>query len=166
MVWYQEFLGKGFFVLHLPSYLFRGKNRMEISIYLYFGEKIEIDRVLKMSLYEIRKFWNTIYLSISYAQSMRCNTVLPLSLWSCNEEVEVTMSLKFQSGNIWRLRFRVCILLFYIYIFFPVDKRLLFFRNTFGESESSRHTVQNFKELTLHMLVFEGVIFPTVSTSR
>ena len=130
MVWYQEFLGKGFFVLHLPSYLFRGKNRMEISIYLYFGEKIEIDRVLKMSLYEIRKFWNTIYLSISYAQSMRCNTVLPLSLWSCNEEVEVTMSLKFQSGNIWRLRFRVCILLFYIYIFFPVDKRLLFFLET------------------------------------
>ena len=117
MVWYREFLGKGFFVLHLPSYLFRGKNRMEISIYLYFGEKIEIDRVLKMSLYEIRKFWNTIYLSISYAQSMRCNTVLPLSLWSCNEEVEVTMSLKFQSGNIWRLRFRVCILLFYIYIY-------------------------------------------------
>ena len=84
---------------------------MEISIYLYFGEKIEINRVLKMSLYEIRKFRNTIYLSMSYAQSMRCNTVLPLSLWSCNEEVEVTVSLKFQLGNIWRLRFRVCILL-------------------------------------------------------
>ena len=90
---------------------------MEISIYLYFGEKIEINRVLKMSLYEIRKFRNTIYLSMSYAQSMRCNTVLPLSLWSCNEEVEVTVSLKFQLGNIWRLRFRVCILLFYIYIY-------------------------------------------------
>ena len=95
---------------------------MEISIYLYFGEKIEINRVLKTSLYEIRKFQNTIYLSISYAQSMRCNTVLPLSLWSCSEEVEVTVSLKFQSGNIWRLRCRVCVL--YIYIFFSVDKRL------------------------------------------
>ena len=140
---------------------------MEISIYLYFGEKIEINRVLKTSLYEIRKFQNTIYLSISYAQSMRCNTVLPLSLWSCSEEVEVTVSLKFQSGNIWRLRCRVCVLYIYIYIyffFFSVDKQLLFFRNTFGESESSRHTVRNFKQLTLHMSVFEGVIFPNVST--
>ena len=135
---------------------------MEISIYLYFGEKIEINRVLKMSLYEIRKFRNTIYLSMSYAQSMRCNTVLPLSLWSCNEEVEVTVSLKFQLGNIWRLRFRVCILLFYIYI--PVDRRLLFFRNTFIESESSKYTVRNFKDLTLHVSVFEGGIFANVST--
>ena len=90
---------------------------MEISFYLYFGEKIEINRVLKTSLYEIRKFQNTIYLSISYAQSMQCNTVLPLSLWSCSEEVEVTVSLKFQMGNIWRLRFRVCVLLLYIYIY-------------------------------------------------
>ena len=98
---------------------------------------------------------------------MWCNTVLPLSLWSCSEEVEVTVSLKFQSGNIWRLRCRVCVLLLYIYIyifFFSVDKRLLFFRNTFDESESSRHTVRNFKQLTLHMLVFEMVIFPNVST--
>ena len=86
---------------------------MEISIYLYFGEKIEINRVLKTSLYEIRKFQNMIYLSISYAQLMRCNTVLPLSLWSCSEEVEVTVSLKFQSENIWHLRFKVCVLLFY-----------------------------------------------------
>ena len=141
---------------------------MEISFYLYFGEKIEINRVLKTSLYEIRKFQNTIYLSISYAQSMRCNTVLPLSLWSCSEEVEVTVSLKFQMGNIWRLRFRVCVLLLYIYIYIYifVDKRLLFFRNTFDESESSKHTVRNFKELTLHMSVFEGVIFPNVSTPR
>ena len=90
---------------------------MEISIYLYFGEKIEINCVLKTSLYEIRKFQDTIYLSISYAQSMWCNTVLPLSLWSCSEEVEVTVSLKFQSGNIWRLRCRVCVLLLYIYIY-------------------------------------------------
>ena len=139
---------------------------MEISFYLYFGEKIEINRVLKTSLYEIRKFQNTIYLSISYAQSMQCNTVLPLSLWSCSEEVEVTVSLKFQMGNIWRLRFRVCVLLLYIYIYIFVDKRLLFFRNTFDESESSKHTMRNFKELTLHMSVFEGVIFPNVSTPR
>ena len=101
---------------------------MEISIYLYFGEKIEINRVLKMSLYEIRKFRNTIYLSMSYAQSMRCNTVLPLSLWSCNEEVEVTVSLKFQSGNIWRLRF--IIIYIYIYIlwisgFYFLETRLM-----------------------------------------
>ena len=87
---------------------------MEISIYLYFGEKIEINRVLKTSLYEIRKFQNTIYLSISYAQSMRCNTVLPLSLWSCSEEVEVTVSLKFQLGNIWRLRFIIIIIIIII----------------------------------------------------
>ena len=94
---------------------------MEISIYLYFREKIEINRVLKTSLYEIRKFQNTIYLSISYAQSMQCNTVLPLSLWSCSEEVEVIVSLKFQSGNIWRLRFIIIIIIIiiiYIYIFF------------------------------------------------
>ena len=107
--------------LHLPSYLFRGKNRMEISIYLYFGEKIEINRVLKTSLYEIRKFQNMIYLSISYAQSMRCNTFLPLSLWSCSGKVEVTVSLKFQSGNIWRLRFIIILYVYiyiYIYIFF------------------------------------------------
>ena len=89
---------------------------MEISIYLYFGEKIEINRVLKTSLYEIRKFQNTIYLSISYAQSMRCNTVLPLSLWSCSEEVEVTVSLKFQLGNIWRLRFIIIIIIIILWI--------------------------------------------------
>ena len=34
----------------------------------------------KSSLYEIRKFQNTIYLSISYAQSMRC---LPFCLFLC-----------------------------------------------------------------------------------
>ena len=108
---------------------------MEISIYLYFGEKIEINRVLKTSLYEIRKFQNTIYLSISYAQSMRCNTFLPLSLWSCSGKAEVTVSLKFQSGNIWRLRFRVCALLLfymciYIYIiFFLWISGFFFFRN-------------------------------------
>ena len=75
--------------------------------------------------------------------------------------------MKFQSGNIWRLRFRVCVLLLYIYIyiFFSVDKQLLFFRNMFGESESSKHTVRNFKDLTLYMSVFEGGIFANVSTS-
>ena len=49
------------------------------------------------------------------------------------QEVEVTVSLKFQSGNIWHLRFRVCVLLFYIYIyiflwiggFFFLETRLL-----------------------------------------
>ena len=140
---------------------------MEISFYLYFGEKIEINRVLKTSLYEIRKFQNTIYLSISYAQSMRCNTVLPLSLWSCSEEVEVTVS-EISVGKYMAFAFqglRFIIIYIYIYFFFfSVDKQLLFFRNMFGESESSRHTMRNFKQLTLHMLVFEGVIFPNVST--
>ena len=42
----------------------------------YFREKIE----WKMSLYEIKKFQNTIYLSISYAQSMRCS---PFCLFLC-----------------------------------------------------------------------------------